>query len=146
MLCGGPSREDVCTSGVYEEFAKEKKGRFVDELLMVKYNKMTSITVHGYYRGDSIFARVVVTDEAGRGYSTLGRGVRDAAGAGVRATGMSTSGTTRITRLVETCGPSTILGITLPCRSLAVVSTYLRTNTSCVSATGCRTRSARSPA
>ncbi len=114
-------------------------------MVVVNYNNITNITVTGYYRGDRIFARVVVTDHAISGYRTLTRGLHPAAGAVVAATGISTSGIRRLATLVGTCGPITILGITLPCRSLAVVSTYLGTNIRCVSATGCRPRGASSP-
>lgn len=82
-----------------------------------------------------MFASVVVTDHAGSGYSTVMGTVN---GPTVGATRMSTSGMSRLMTLFGDFGPRVIVGMTLPCRSLAVVRTYLGTKIGCLSATGCR--------
>lgn len=112
---------------------------WVDEMLVVNTNNITAITTFGVIRGRSIFARFVVTDHHGRGYSGLIGSVRTGnCGVSVRATRISTSSIRRLGTLFGDCGPRLIVGLTLPCRSLAVVSTYLTYNYGCVSATGCR--------
>ncbi len=107
----------------------------VKEILVVNTNNITAITTRGITRRPRIFSRVVVTDHARSGYSTV---IGTVNGPTVGATHISTSDIRRLMSLLGDCGPSVIVGLTLPCRSLAVVRTYLRANYGCLSATGCR--------
>lgn len=104
-------------------------------MLVVNTNNMNGIITRGYIRGRTIFSRMLLTAHAGTGTSTV---TTQVGSPHLSATAISTSGITRAIRLVHTFGPTVIVGITLPCRSLRLVRTYLRTKIRCLSATGCR--------